>query len=48
MNLRKTDDLYCKQNSKRKSTVKVLADGVYTAKSQNKITYNGKRESDLR
>jgi hypothetical protein len=31
------------QNLKQKSAVKVVADGVYTAKFQNKITYEGKR-----
>jgi hypothetical protein len=35
-----------KQNRKWKSAVKVVADGVYTAKFQNKITYEGERESD--
>jgi hypothetical protein len=32
----------------QKSAVKVVADGVYTAKFRNKITYEGKRESDWR
>ncbi len=31
-----------KQNRKQKSAVKVVADEVYTAKFQNKITYEGK------
>jgi hypothetical protein len=35
-----------KQNRKQKSAVKVVADKVYTAKFQNKITYEGKSESD--
>jgi hypothetical protein len=35
-----------KQNRKRKSAVKVVADAVYTAKFENRITYEGKRESD--
>ncbi len=35
-----------KRNRKRKSAVKVVADGVYTAKFQNKINHEGKRESD--
>jgi hypothetical protein len=36
------------QNLKRKSAVKVVADGVYTAKFQYKITFKGERESDQR
>jgi hypothetical protein len=35
-----------KQNRKWKSAMKVVANGGYTEKFQNKITYEGKRESD--
>ncbi len=35
-----------KQNRKQKSAVKGVADGVYTAKFQNKINHEGERESD--
>ncbi len=35
-----------KQNRKQKTAVNVVADGVYTAKFQNKITYKGNREND--
>jgi hypothetical protein len=38
--------LISKLNCKQKSAVKVVADGVYTAKFQNKITNEGERESD--
>jgi hypothetical protein len=32
--------------SQAKSAMKVVADEVYTAKFENKITYEGERESD--
>jgi hypothetical protein len=35
-----------KQNSERKSAVKIVADGVYNAKFENRITYEGERESE--
>ncbi len=38
--------LISKRNRKRKSAAKVVADGVYTAKFQNRITYQGEGESD--
>jgi hypothetical protein len=44
MNLEKL--LISKQNRKRKSAVKVVANGVYTGKLETKITYEGGRESD--
>ncbi len=37
-----------KQNHKQKSAMKVVADGVYTAKFQNKTTYKDERESNYR
>ncbi len=37
-----------KWNRKQKSAVKVVANAVYTAKFENRINYEGNRESDLR
>jgi hypothetical protein len=38
--------LISKQNRKQKSAVKAVADGVYTEKFRNKITFEGERESN--
>jgi hypothetical protein len=40
--------LISKRNRKRKSAVKVEANGVHTVKLVTKITYEGGRESDWR
>jgi hypothetical protein len=38
--------LTAKRNRKQKSAVKVAADGMYTQKFQNKMAYEGERESN--